>query len=324
MISWLPTLIIGQFFLVLLLAIWTLMLLLFRKHQTQRFKTLSDAYQELLTQEMLEPTAESNGFVRWKAMKFDRKVFHDVLLNQMKMVTGDERVHLLKLYEELKFKDHDLKRCKALLWPNRLRAVIHLGALDEPDLAPLFFKIIPDPAPLVSIAALLSLSKLEHPLNNPNLIDKIPKSILNRSNTLYELVANIGKHHGVDPLIKGIRNDNRPRVIDACLRARRNLRSFDSTEALNSLLVAPGMLSPFALREIIETLTQVGDPSSIKAVRPYLHHPVPSVRAKCILFLLTLQDEASQSQIEKMRSDHATEIRRIFQVYDSTLSGETK
>jgi hypothetical protein len=323
MIYWLPNLIFAQLFLVLVLAAYTFLLLLFRRFRDERHRAIIEKYHAILTDEMIAlstpPNETPSSLVQlWKTKALNRPLFLEALLAQMKMVNGEEHALLLRLYEELNFKKDDIRNCESMFWSNRLNSVLHLGALAQNQLAPLFHDMIFDSDAMVSVAALLSLSKLKHPLNSPYLIRQIPDHLIERSNVLYEFIANMGLQHGVDPLIWAICHHPSPRVAHVSIRALRIVRSLEAVGALNSLLrQSTQMLSPTVLREIIATLSMIGDPSSLPVVRKFLRDPIVSIRAESALFLLNFYDAESMPLLKEMRSDPNVVIKRMFQVFDA-------
>ena len=261
---------------------------------------------------------------------FHRRVVQEELLEQLVLFTGIERNYIIELYRRLGFEKYDVARCHSPFWWIRLQSLIHLDHSHSPTLAPLFHRMIQDRTPLISIAAILALSSLDHALNHAGLVHELPEGIFNHRDALNEVLINLGTQHGPHVLIDCLKENKKSplnlSLIESCVRALSQMKPLEAVTPLMDLLKRirhPGSLQRPKIQddhaqinvisESIHALSMIEDPKCCPSIRPFLRHPNPRIQAEAALLLIHLNDEVSMRRLQDFEKSTSVEVRQIIQ-----------
>ena len=296
------------------LAIYTVLLLKVRQHFQRYRKRESEKFSEFIIDELCKTAEERTPLVEARifANRFEKSIIQETLLFQIKMVSGPERDLLRSYYEIYKFREEDVVRTESHRWWIRLKALTNLGNLQRDELAPLFNVHMQDDHPMVSIAATLSLSSLNHVLNGPDFFDRLPPAVLGRRDVLFGIVMNSAAIHGTEILGTPIHQGRDSRLAESCVRALAEIKDSASI-ALLMEKIGPH-LSEDLIFEIIGALSSCGDPEVLPHVRPFLKHEAPKIRAAAARCCLIFEDPEVESTLISLLFDPSVEVRRVIQL----------
>jgi HEAT repeat protein len=309
---WISDLIYFQFIIVSAIVLYTLGLLLLRRfidrYRNQRVIEYSGYLADQLSRD--PEVAASLAPVVSKSIK------RMVLLAQIKLMRGDERALLIRMYRKNGFLEKDKAHSNAFTSRRRLEGITAMASLGLPELASHFYQKLNDSNPLVATVALLALSEQDHPLNSRNLFLQLPKRLKRelslRSNAMNEFVANLATIHGIDPLVEIMTHETESKLIQSSIHALRHLQTADSSTALKTILQKKTELQPGIVSDIIQALRKIGDPSAADVVRPFLKSDSSIVRAQSVAFLLSIEDGESASEIDMLTRKPDVEMKRLL------------
>lgn len=236
-LRWIGLLVIGQLYVIGFLAVLTMMLLKWRTWKNHRIKVLKEAYGESIAdvvcgedQELFVPAVRSYQFIRRQALK-------ESLLDNIGSITGPERAVLVDAYISLGLAAADVKACHSRFWATRLAGLMSLSQLGRADFADLFHAMKADKNTLISSCAILSLSYLDDPREEPEVIlDTLPESFFKNSNLLFELTNNFMKRYGLERFEAYVRDRAQTLVGQAIIAVLTNAQTPEATFFLVELI----------------------------------------------------------------------------------------
>ena len=246
---------------------------------------------------------------------FEQKILQLSLLEHLRSVTGNERKKLEELYSRCGFENKDIEQCKSPFWWVRLEAVAHLSYVRSETTAQMLFKLKNDKSDLIAGAALLALSRIDHPLNDPLTWGRFRFSILRRRSVLFEILSNTGNTRGTDFLIKWYRRTSNIEFREICLQVILTLKSTDCVSLLVEVLQNHDAVSPALLCEVLSTLKTIADPEALIPAMTYVNHPSARVRARAAELLLSNMDEHEETLLVQLENDVSAEVRRLALSY---------
>ena len=236
-LHWIGVLVIAQLYAIGFLAVLTLILLKWRTWRNQRVVLLKEAYGESIAdvvcgedQTLFVPKLLPNQFIRRKALK-------ESLLDNIASITGPERTVLVDSYISLGLAAMDAKNCRSRFWAKRLEGLMSLSQLGRTEFAPLFHEMKNDKKTLISSCAILSLSYLDDPTEDPEaILDNLPASFFVNSNLLFELTNNFMKRYGLERFEAYVRERAQTMVGQSIIAVLTNSQTPESTIFLVEIL----------------------------------------------------------------------------------------
>lgn len=298
---------------VCVLSVVILFLLIHRNRKAVRVEKLKAFYADGLVSEMLAflegsefkpiiqpPTWYESG---------DRIVLQTVLLEHFSSVSGQEKEFLARRYADFHFSEDDAMNSRSLVWWRRLQAVSNMSLVGSLESAPTLRRLFRDRNSLVSATASLALSHLDHELNRPTLISRLPKRILQRKNLLHEILKNWARVHGSSAILEQIPKVSDPTLVGVLVRAAATLQSPEVSDTFSEILSRRKDLPAAVVQEMLVLLRRVGDPAHSLLVRTFVNHEQEVIRLRAMEYLIAIGefdilDDAS------VRSDRSALVQR--------------
>lgn len=229
-LRWIGILVIAQLYVIGFLACITLGLLKWRQWKSRRIEVLKEAYGESIADvacgedtKLFVPRPHRWQFIRRRALK-------EALLDNIAVITGNERDILVNAYCSMGLAAADMKSCESVWWARRLEGLMSLAQLRRQEFADVFERMRADKKPLVSSCAILSLSYLDTYREEPEMImDHLPPSFFENSNMLFELTNNFVRRYGLERFEDYVRTHTHTHVGQAILAVLTNVNTPEAT-----------------------------------------------------------------------------------------------
>jgi positive regulator of sigma E activity len=278
-----------------------------RKYEAQKADQFTDKVINIL---FADPGAKTNTVLFW----WDKDIYRDVLLSQIKVLTGHERETMVKHYLDMGFYSYDCVQVKSRYWWRRLRALIRIDILASTDSRAIFLRAIEDANSLVALEATRALSRLHQNVNPAMLFTSLERVSLKRQTALLEVISNIGQNYSVDAICDYLKICKNEDMAIACVQVLGTLQGYQVIPQLEEILKKPDEYSELYLVKILDAIALISDPNVIRAIHPLLSHASPRVRARSLYTLAILGDEALAGILENFKkSDANVEVQRIIQ-----------
>ncbi len=313
--EYIETIVRTQLIIVLVLALLTLTLLVFRNWRNRRITALKEEYASMLLTEIMSLVSEGKAetVIKYPGRRSLSRRFalKTVMTEHLGSMSGPERDYLIQRYEELGFAAEDLKAVHSVLWWHRLRAISNLHLLGLDKYGGVFYAHTKDRNQLVASFAYIALSGLKHELNIVRPLQKLPRAVRVRKNVMHEILRNWSRVHGHQFLIEQIQQQDRPDLLTYLIQAVSRVQSPEVAELLTRKLADPS-LPQDAAEQILITLRNVGDPDSATAVLACLEHPHEIIRLRAIEYFIAIGDIESL-KVSNIYADKSVTVRRVLQ-----------
>jgi hypothetical protein len=231
--------IIVQSYIMVALAVVTLLLLARRNWVQRRMSTLGERWEMWLLDVMLEGKKSEKLLVPFvkKPSNLERMSLRETLVKHLRLLKGTERETLIQVYKANGFVTDDLVDSYSMFWPKRLKAVYNLGSLNRPLLAPEFRRLSQDPNELVSVAALLCLSQTDVSLDEArSWLANLPRCLEERRAVLFQLMRNFSQAHGPQVLWTCLLNTGEAWVKETALEVIVSMKTPEAYTTIEDLM----------------------------------------------------------------------------------------
>lgn len=242
----------------------------------------------------------------------ERKILRNCLLDNIQFITGYEREMLVKKYEDFGFLAADLEKLKSPVPEVRLKSVLRLDILNQYFLANYFHNLVTDSNVYVSTASLVALSKLDHPLNKVELLNKLPKQILKRQTILIEILTHYKNTLGFEPLSEILTSDKFAGIKAVCLKIFAMARDEKSVSLIFDFLDSTENLSVTTICDLLPALGKMADERMMSLNRGFIRHASPKVRAIALKNSHLMYDPEFEHVKEHLKSDTSFEVRKVM------------
>ncbi|AZZ36850.1 hypothetical protein CIK05_08620 [Bdellovibrio sp. qaytius] len=277
-----------------------------RKYEAKKVDQFTDRVIGIL---FAEPSAKRKTVLFW----WDQAIYREVLLSQIKVLTGPERDTMVRHYVEMNFFAQDCIHVKSRYWWRRLRALIRIDVLALPNSRSIFLKAIEDTNSLVALEATRALSRLPQNVSAAMLFTSLERVSLRRQTALLEVISNIGQNYSVEAICDYLKISKNEEMAMACVQVLGTLQGYQVIPQLEVILKKPNEYSEAYLVKILEAIALISDPAVINAIHPLLSHGSAKVRAHAIYTLSILGDEKLSEILENFKkTDHEVEVQRVI------------
>lgn len=288
----------------------TMLFLLLRNAWHRYENRKKDIFTEEIINLLFERRVTPKSFLFW----WDRTIYREILLSQIKVLVGVERDVMIKHYVESGFFTDDSVQVRSRYWWRRLRALIRIDILAQNDSRLIYLKAIHDQNLLVALEATRALSRLPQKVSPAVLFTSLERVALKRKTALLEVINNIGTHYSVEAICDYLKNCNNEEMAEACIQVLGDLRAYQAIPLLEEVLLKPKEYSILLIVKVLDALSLISDPAVISLVRPLLKHESAHVRASSLNALALLGDDQIYAELENFKkSDSDVEMQRVIQ-----------
>jgi len=289
----------------------TIVFLVLRKYWRKYEAKKNDQFTEKIINYLF---ADSRQRTKTVLFWWDQAIYRDVLLSQIKVLTGSEREILVKHYLEMNFFAKDCVQVKSRYWWRRLRSLIRIDVLASTDSRAVFLKAIEDSNSLVALEATRALSRLPLNVNPTVLFTSLERAGFKRQTALLEIINNIGNNYGVEAICDYLKTCNNEEMAMACVQVLGDLRCYQAISQLEEVLKNSQEYSDLYIIKTLDALALISDPQVTELINPLLTHPTASVRAHALSTLSVLGDQELLARLEIIKkTDANVEVQRIIQ-----------
>lgn len=264
--------------------------------------------EEIINMLFVESKSQVLPFLLW----WDRAIYRDVLLSQIKVLIGQERDIMLKHYIDMKFLAADYIEVESRSWWKRLRALIRIDVLALTESRIVYLKAIKDSNNLVVLEATRALSRLPQNVSPNMLFMSLERVGLRRQTALLEIITNIGSNYSVEAICDYLQICDNEEMAVACVKVLGDLRAYQALTLLEEVIINHEDYSEKYLVKVLDALSLISDPEAIEMIRPLLNHSSPLVRARSLNTLSILGD--NKLNLENLKNtDTDVEVQRVIQ-----------
>ena len=269
---------------------------------------------DIFTEEIINLLFERRSAVKKNLFAWDRAIYREILLSQIKVLVGVERDVMIKHYIDSGFLADDSVQVRSRYWWRRLRALIRIDILAQNDSRLIYLKAINDHNLLVALEATRALSRLPQNVSPAVLFASLERVALTRRTALLEVINNIGTHYSVEAICDYLKNCTSEEMAEACVQVLGDLRAYQAIPLLEEILLKHEKHSPLLVVKVLDALSLISDPAVIPLMRPLLKHQSAQVRARSLNALALLGDDQIYNELESLKkSDNDVEIQRVIQ-----------
>jgi hypothetical protein len=240
-------------------------------------------------------------------------IYRDVILHQIGILSGNERLTLTKLYVRTGFLEEDKRLLKSRHWWIRLRALIRIDLLSLNECRDIFYQMMDDPSLLVAMCATRALSRLTVEIDCDLVFTTLERVGRRRNEAAIEVLSNLVITSGPQRLISYLEHKPDSPIAVSCIRVLGEARVVESVAIFLQIMNTPTLFANEMIIEVLEALRKIADPAGLDLAKVTLHHPSPMVRAKSVLFLQELGEPFSPEDLLSLQRDSSVEVQRVLQ-----------
>jgi hypothetical protein len=260
-----------------------------------------------------EATRGTSPLQQLKIWPWQEAIYRDVLLQQIRVLSGDERAKLVSLYVRSGFLATDQRLLRSRAWSVRLRALIRMDLLTLDQCSPAFIEMMSEQNLLVALCATRALSRLTVEVDDAFVFSTLERVGGRRREAAIEVLSNLVTVSGPSRIIHYLEHKPDSPIALSCIRILGDLRAVEASGVLLQILNTPMLFPDEVITEVLESLRKIADPSALELAKETLHHSSAAVRAKSILFLQEFGEPISAEDQEALQQDPSIEVRRALQ-----------
>ncbi len=289
----------------------TALFLVMRAAWTKYRVAKKDEYEKLLIGLLFE-----SGTSDPKSLQLEfwqERIFRDVILHQIRVLSGDERDRLVRLYVGAGYLEKDRQLLRSRSWWIRLRALIRMDLLSLDVNRDSFLKSMNDRHPIVALCATRAVSRLPGEIDDDFLFSTLVRVGGRRREAAVEVLSNIGSNSGLERIISYLEKNPESPIAVACVKVLGELRAVEASGVFLQIMNTPELFSDELISEVLQGLRQIADPAGLDLARQTLRHSSPRVRATSIYFVQELGGSFTTEELDTLNQDSSIEVRRALQ-----------
>lgn len=274
-----------------------------------------DEYSKLL----IELLFESNTS-KLKSLKLEfwqERIFRDVILHQIRLLSGAERDALIGLYTRAGYLEKDRNLLQSRSWGVRLSSLIRMDLLLLPENREAFVNSMSDQHPLVALCATRAISRLPVEIDDELLFSTLVRVGGRRREAAIEVLSNVGTNSGLERIISYLEKNPESPIAVACVVVLGDLRAVEASNVFLQIMNSPELFSDDLITEVLQGLRKIADPAGLALAKQTLRHSSPRVRATSVYFIQELGGSFSAEDLEVLNEDLSVEVRRAMQFITS-------
>ncbi len=281
-------------------AIWT-------KHRLSK----EDEFNKILIEFLFESnTSKLNSL---KLEFWQTTIFRDVILHQIRLLSGQERDELIGLYTRAGFLKKDRNLLHSRSWGVRLSSLIRMDLLLLPENREAFVHSMSDQHPLVALCATRAISRLPVEIDDELLFSTLVRVGGRRREAAIEVLSNIGTNSGLERIISYLEKNPESPIAVACVVVLGDLRAVEASNVFLQIMNSPELFSDELITEVLQGLRKIADPAGLALAMQTLRHSSPRVRATSIYFIQEVGGSFSTEDLQTLNEDLSVEVRRAMQ-----------
>lgn len=249
--------------------------------------------------------------------KMYRLFFRRIVLDALKLESGERFSRLIELYRNLEFTKIDFKELQDVRWWVKLSALLRLELLEDRNLRPFFYEAMKDPNEMIALVGMRALGKVEGPHEIESILDHLSRRAPARADLFAELIRDIGEIHP-SLVLKYLVTCSDPWIAVICIQVLGELKATTAIEPLTRL-------SRSHVDEVaevcIEALGKMGEHRVIPTIEAALHHSSPGVRVAAIRGLSQMKVTAPLYRFELLGRDPDIKVQR--EIFLATRKGRS-
>ncbi len=281
-------------------AIWT-------KYRFEK----KDEYEKYLVEFLFEGNASNPKSLQLGI--WQKQIFRDVILHQIRVLSGDERNALVRIYVGAGYLEKDRKLLRSRAWWVRLRALIRMDLLSLGENRDSFINSMRDRHAIVALCATRAVSRLPGEIDDEFLFSTLVRVGGRRREAAVEVLSNIGSNSGSGRIISYLEKNPDSPIAVACVKVLGDLRAVEASCVFLQIMNTPELFPDELITEVLQGLRMIADPAGLDLAKQTLRHSSPLVRATSIYFVQELGGSFTTEELETLNQDPSIEVRRALQ-----------